>query len=76
MKQILQFVQNPAVFVPILYWFYNAAVRTMPDPTTTSSNGYKWLYGFLHLAAASTDNLKTLWNLFNTKPVPTVPEAK
>jgi hypothetical protein len=31
----------------VLFWVFSAAVNNLPEPDTTSSGWYRWLYGFL-----------------------------
>ena len=56
------------------YWILSAAVCAMPEPASTSSAGYLWLYRFLHTLAG---NISTAFSsrirLFNDNPLPRPP---
>ena len=55
-----QLLHNPAV-VTAAWWLLSSAIQTMPEPTTTSSPGYLWLYRFLHILGAN-------WSQVMAKP--------
>lgn len=38
-------------------WAFSAFVGGMPDPDQTSSKGYRWLFGSLHLLSANLDKV-------------------
>jgi hypothetical protein len=45
-------VHNPYV-VAGACWIFSAAIQAMPEPTTASSQFYRWMYGFTHLLGAN-----------------------
>ena len=46
-------LDHQAIFALGGYFLFSAIVGGMPDPTTTSSTGYQWLFKTLHLLAGN-----------------------
>jgi hypothetical protein len=40
-------VNHPIWDTIIIFWIFSAAVNAMPEPTSTSSGFYSWVYVFL-----------------------------
>ena len=40
-------------------WLFSAAISNMPEPDSSSSKGYRWLYGTLHSLAANFQQVST-----------------
>ncbi len=45
--------QHPAVFAIFDYWLFSAFVGGMPEPSASSSAGYRWLHNSLHILAGN-----------------------
>ena len=50
-------ISHQAILGAAGVWVLSAAISNMPEPDTTSSKAYRWLYGFLHTAAGNLDKL-------------------
>ena len=58
MTAILHFLQAHAYWSGIgTLWVFSAFIGGMPAPDSTSSKGYLWLYGSLHLLGANLDKV-------------------
>ena len=53
MTSIAQFIAAHLFWTGVIaFWVFSAAVSAMPQPASSSSNFYNWLFGFLTLVRA------------------------
>jgi hypothetical protein len=53
-KAMFEFITQHQFWIAVvIYWIYSAAVSSLPEPGTTGSPAYLWLYRFSHTIAGN-----------------------